>query len=102
MSILDIDDIKNSSDERKSEIILELLKRDHELLEIIKMSDEKKDKQMALLNEQTAILNEKLNHLKNMNDAVNERINILQKRVRVLESDEVKKVYTCMVEGEIK
>ena len=38
----------------------------------------------------------------NMNDAVNERINILQKRVRVLESDEVKKVYTCMVEGEIK
>ena len=58
-----IDTILNSSDERKAEIILELLNRDHELLEIVKTVDEKRDKQIKLLNEQTKILNEKLNIL---------------------------------------
>ena len=58
-----IDTILNSSDERKAEIILELLNRDHELLEIVKNVDEKRDKQIKLLNEQTKILNEKLNIL---------------------------------------
>ena len=76
-----IDVIINSTDERKAEIILELLNRDHELLEIVKTVDKKKDEQIKLLNEQTNILNEKLNSLKNMNEAVNERINILQERL---------------------
>jgi hypothetical protein len=58
-----IDTILNSSDERKAEIILELLNRDHELLEIVKTVDEKRDKQIKLLNEQTKILKEKLNIL---------------------------------------
>ena len=58
-----IDTILNSSDERKAEIILELLNRDHELLEIVKTVDEKRDKQIKLLNEQTKILNDKLNIL---------------------------------------
>ena len=58
-----IDTILNSSDKRKAEIILELLNRDHELLEIVKTVDEKRDKQIKLLNEQTKILNEKLNIL---------------------------------------
>ena len=58
-----IDTILNSSDERKAEIIFELLNRDHELLEIVKTVDEKRDKQIKLLNEQTKILNEKLNIL---------------------------------------
>ena len=58
-----IDTILNSSDERKAEIILELINRDHELLEIVKTVDEKRDKQIKLLNEQTKILKEKLNIL---------------------------------------
>ena len=58
-----IDTILNSSDERKAEIILELLNRDHELLKIVKTVDEKRDKQIKLLNEQTKILKEKLNIL---------------------------------------
>tara|TARA_R100001126_G_scaffold23118_2_gene11703 strand:+ start:109 stop:327 length:219 start_codon:yes stop_codon:yes gene_type:complete len=62
-----IDTILNSSDERKAEIILELLNRDHELLEIVKTVDEKRDKQIKLLNEQTKILNEKLNILEKRN-----------------------------------
>ena len=74
-----IDTILNSSDE----IILELINRDHELLDIIKMVDKKQDEQIRLLNEQTSILNEKLNSLKNMNKAVNERINLLQERLEV-------------------
>ncbi len=78
-----IDTILNSSDERKAEIILELINRDHELLDIIKMVDKKQDEQVRLLNEQTSILNEKLNSLKNMNEAVNERIDILQERLGV-------------------
>ena len=63
--------------------ILELINRDHELLDIIKMVDKKQDEQVKLLNEQTSILNEKLNSLKNMNEAVNERINLLQERLEV-------------------
>ena len=78
-----IDTILNSSNERKAEIILELINRDHELLDIIKMVDKKQDEQIRLLNEQTSILNEKLNSLKNMNEAVNERINLLQERLEV-------------------
>jgi DNA repair exonuclease SbcCD ATPase subunit len=78
-----IDTILNSSDERKAEIILELLNRDHELLDIIKMVDKKQDEQIKLLNEQTSILNEKLNSLKNMNEAVNERIDILQEKLGI-------------------
>ena len=81
-----IDTILNSSDERKAEIILELINRDHELLDIIKMVGKKQDEQIRLLNEQmikTSILNDKLNSLKNMNDAVNERINLLQERLEV-------------------
>ena len=62
-----IDTILNSSDERKAEIILELLNRDHELLEIVKTVDKKRDKQIKLLNEQTKILNEKLNILEKRN-----------------------------------
>ena len=81
-----IDTILNSSNERKAEIILELINRDHELLDIIKMVGKKQDEQIRLLNEQmikTSILNDKLNSLKNMNDAVNERINLLQERLEV-------------------
>jgi hypothetical protein len=78
-----IDTILNSSDERKAEIILELINRDHELLDIIKMVDKKQDEQIKLLNEQTNILNEKLNSLKNMNEAVNERIDILQEKLGI-------------------
>ncbi len=78
-----IDTILNSSDERKAEIILELINRDHELLDIIKMVDKKQDEQVRLLNEQTSILNEKLNSLKNMNEAVNERIDILQEKLGI-------------------
>tara|TARA_R100001224_G_scaffold93278_1_gene62684 strand:- start:33 stop:302 length:270 start_codon:yes stop_codon:yes gene_type:complete len=81
-----IDTILNSSDERKAEIILELINRDHELLDIIKMVGKKQDEQIRLLNEQmikTSILNDKLNSLKNMNEAVNERINLLQERLGV-------------------
>ena len=78
-----IDTILNSSDERKAEIIIELINRDHELLDIIKMVDKKQDEQVRLLNEQTSILNEKLNSLKNMNESVNERINILQEKLGI-------------------
>ena len=53
-----IDTILNSSDKRKAEIILELINRDNELIEIVKTVDEKRDKQIKLLNEQTKILKE--------------------------------------------
>ena len=51
-----IDTILNSSDERKAEIILELLNRDHELLGIIKMVDKKQDEQIRLFDAQIEVV----------------------------------------------